>query len=82
MRIDSRGWRAVRAVGAIALLGVALSGCGVAAAMDANMARDDALAAYKSCLAANASNAALCDGAAQTYLADLSSARQPHSVVQ
>jgi hypothetical protein len=75
-------WRAVRAVGALVLLGFALGGCGLAAAMDANVERDDALAAYRRCLAAHASDTALCDSAARTYLANLSNAHQQHSVLQ
>ncbi|MBL6939646.1 MAG: hypothetical protein ISS15_20175 [Alphaproteobacteria bacterium] len=49
--------------------------------MEANVDRDEALAAYKACLAAHASDVTPCDSAAQAYVADLSNAHRRRGVL-
>jgi len=56
---------------AIFALALALSGCGIAAKIDARNDMEQSKSAYKNCLAANPSNPAACAGLEAAFKADL-----------
>jgi len=59
-------------VGAFAVL---LSGCGIAAKVNARHDMEASKVAYRACLAQHGQDAAVCDGLRQAYEADLSAYR-------
>ena len=81
MKSDLRSLRVIRVGGAVAILAFGVGGCGLTEAMEPNVDRDEALAAYKACLAAHASDVTPCDSAAQAYVADLSNAHRRRGVL-
>jgi hypothetical protein len=60
---------------AIVAFAVALSGCGIAAKVDARNDMEQSKAAYKNCLAANPSNPSACAGLEAAFQADLAAYR-------
>ena len=66
---------------AAAMLAV-LSGCGIAAKVEARSGMQQSLAAYKACLAQNPQNVQACEGAKLAYDADMKAYRATSSGIQ
>ena len=66
----------------VPVLAVLLSGCGVAAKVNARHDMEASKVAYKACLAERGQDAAACDGLRQAYEADLSAYRATSAAIR